>query len=241
MQRIVHPELLVGLPVTDPRAIRSRADLRRVNFIMGNASIRARALRRHHDERDFRSRPLRLVELGAGDGAVLLPLARAWSARGVTAEVTLLDRQNLLSAETHRAFSALRWPVISVTTDVLTWLKRPAPVVDVMFANLFLHEFPDQKLGALLRLAAPRTNLFIACEPRRSPLALIGSHLLGLLGCSRVTRHDGVVSARAGFAGTEISTHWPRTGGWELSEQPAGWFSHRFIAKRNSAAPDSST
>jgi len=241
MRRVVKPELLGGLPATDPRALRVRADLRRVNFIMGNVGIRSRALRRHHDENDFRSRPLRLVELGGGDGAVLLPLARHWSAHGVAAEVTLLDRQNLLSAETQLAFTALRWPVTSVATDVFTWLEQPAPAVDVMFANLFLHEFPDQPLGALLRLAARRTNLFIACEPRRSPLTLVGCHLLGLLGCSRLTRHDGVLSVHAGFSGTELSTHWPRGPGWELSEGPAGWFSHRFIANRTAAARSCST
>lgn len=232
MARIVKPELLMGLPAVDPRALRSRADLRRVNFVMGNVGIRSRALRQHHNESDFCARPLRLVELGGGDGAVLLPLARAWSARGVAAEVTLVDCQNLLSAETHHAFTALRWPVTSVAMDVFRWLDQPAPAVDVIFANLFLHEFPDQRLKALLRLAARRTNLFIACEPRRSPLTLVGAHLLGLLCCSRITRHDGVLSAHAGFAKAELSAHWPRGAGWELSEQPAGWFSHRFIAKR---------
>lgn len=241
MRRVVKQELLVGLPATDPRTLRARTDLRRVNFIMGNVGIRSRALRRHHDETDFRSRPLRLVELGGGDGAVLLPLARFCSARGVAGEVTLLDRHNLLSAETHHAFTALRWPVTSVATDVFTWLDQPAPAVDVMFATLFLHEFPEQSLGALLRLAALRTNLFIACEPRRSPLTLVGSHLLGLLGCSRLTRHDGILSAHTDFAATELSAHWPRVAGWELSEQPAGWFSHRSIAKRTVAARSGST
>ena len=46
MRRIVEPELLDGLPREDPRAIRSRRDLRRVNVLMRNHSVMADALRR---------------------------------------------------------------------------------------------------------------------------------------------------------------------------------------------------
>lgn len=234
MQRVVNPELLDQLAPADPRAIGSRADLRRVNFIMGHAGIRWRALRRHHREFDFHTRPLRLVELGAGDGTLLLRLARSWSARDVRATVTLLDRQDLVAAETHRDFAALHWSVTTVTTDVFAWLEQPDHSVDVMFANLFLHELPNQTLGRLLQLAALRTNLFIACEPRRSRLTLAAARLLGLLGCNRISRHDGIVSVHAGFADHELSALWPADHDWELREQPVGWFSHGFVAKRNS-------
>lgn len=237
MQRIVNPELLDQLSPTDPRALGSRADLRRVNLIMGHAGIRLRALRRHYHELDFRTRPLRLVELGAGDGTLLLRLARGWSARGVRAMVTLLDRQNFVSAETHRAFAALHWSVTHVATDMFKWLEQPAPTVDVMFANLFLHELPEQSLRTLFKLAAERTDLFIACEPRRSPLTLAAARLLGLIGCNRISRHDGIVSVHAGFADHELSTLWSADHGWELREQPVGWISHGFVAKRNSGVP----
>jgi hypothetical protein len=171
--------------------------------------------------------------LGAGDGTFLLRLARRLAALGVRAEATLLDRQNLVAAETCRAFTALKWSVESVAKDVFAWLDQPFPASDMVFANLFLHHFPDQSLRTLLRRAAVRTNLFIACEPRRSPLALKVSRWLGLIGCNEVTRHDAVVSVRAGFAGQELSALWPADNQWQLNEQRAGVFSHCFIAKRN--------
>jgi hypothetical protein len=232
MHRVVHPELLPQLPPADPRARRARADLRRVNFLMGHAGIRSRVLRRHYDESDFRARPLRWIEIGAGDGVLLLPLARSWAARGGTAEVTLLDRQNFVSAETLRTFTALRWCVTNVATDVFSALEQPGPVVDVMGANLFLHEFPAPALRALLRLVAARTNLFIACEPRRSRVTLLAARLLGLVGCNQISRHDGVVSVHAGFTGNELSALWPADSEWELCEQSLGCFSHGFVAKR---------
>jgi hypothetical protein len=55
---------------------------------------------------------------------------------------------------------------------------------------------------------------------------------LWAIGCGPVTRHDARLSIQAGFAGNELSELWPEKQGWRLSEQPAGWFSHLFIARR---------
>lgn len=233
MRRVVETELLDDLPSADPRAVGSRADLRRLNFLMGHAAILSRALRDTLAAASFRSRPLRLVELGAGDGTLLLRIARRWRMPGVTVQALLLDRQSLVSKETRRAFTALSWSIESVATDVFTWLEQSAPAADVMLANLFLHHFPDEGLRALLGLAAARTNVFIACEPRRSPLALAAARLLGFIGCNAITRHDALVSVRAGFAGRELSALWPVETQWVSSERPAGLFSHGFVAKRH--------
>jgi hypothetical protein len=233
MCRVVEPELLDDLPPADPRAVGSRADLRRLNSILGHDDILSRAFHHNLDKAVSRSRPLHLVELGAGDGTLLLRLARRVSQSGLAARVTLLDRQNIVSPETRRAFAALNWSVESVANDVFAWLEQPFPVVDMMIANLFLHHFSDELLKALLRLAAVRTNLFIACEPRRSSFALTASRLLHLIRCNVITRHDAVVSVRAGFVGRELSALWPADNLWQLGEQSAGWFSHCFIAKRN--------
>jgi hypothetical protein len=233
MRRVVEPELLDALPPADPTAVGSRADLRRLNLTMGHAGILSRACRRHLDEKVVRSQPLRVAELGAGDGTLLLRIAQNLSAQGMAAEATLIDRQDLVSAETRGAFAALHWSTESVVADVFTWMESSSPAVDVMLANLFLHHFPDKTLGELLRRAAARTSLFIACEPRRSPLALAAARLLWFMGCNRVTRHDAVVSVRAGFVGRELSALWPADGAWEPSEQGAGLFGHCFVAKRH--------
>jgi hypothetical protein len=47
-----------------------------------------------------------------------------------------------------------------------------------------------------------------------------------------VTRHDAVLSVRAGFAGRELSALWPSADGWKLEERRAGLFSHLFVAHR---------
>ena len=231
--RDVQLEQLDGLSPGDPAAIRSRGDLRRLNRIMGNPGILARALLRQSAATPACPVRLRLLDLGSGDGTALLHVAKILGPAGVTAEATLLDRLDLVTPETHRAFTALGWNVKVVAADAGPWLGGLQAPHDVVVANLFLHHFPDRALADLLRAAASVSRLFIACEPRRSAAALATSRLVGLIGCNGVTRHDAVASVRAGFVGSELTALWPSVPKWALYEDSAGLFSHRFIARRN--------
>jgi len=224
--RVLVPELLDQLPANAPAAVRSRRDLRRVNWFMRNAALIAAAGRRHWPG----APPRRLVDLGAGDGALARALetrlARHWPA--VT--VTLVDRAALAVPPATGA-----WQVEAVRADATGWLAAAPPdSVDVLVTNLFLHHFADDELRVVLAGIARAARLFIACEPRRSGRALAGCRLLGLIGCNRVTRHDARASVRAGFAGRELSGLWPVAARWELRERPAGLFSHLFVARRRS-------
>jgi hypothetical protein len=148
--------------------------------------------------------------------------------------LTLVDRLQLLAPETIEAFARLGWHGENVTSDVFDWLRTKSDEsVDVIVANLFLHHFSAEELREMLRLCAERTQLFVAVEPRRAAIPLTFSKLLWAIGCNSVTRHDAVVSVRAGFAGKEISQLWPSYSRWELVECPAGLFSHLFVASRN--------
>ncbi len=233
MQRLVATELLDHLPPTDSQATGSRADLRRLNIIMGHAGILSHAFFNIYEEFQIHTRPLRVLELGAGDGTLLMELARRWSARGVMAHITLLDRQSLVADTTRQAIQAVGWSVETVAAEACAWLEASDSVFDVILVNLFLHHFEDGPLAALLQMVAKRTHHFLACEPRRSIRALAASKLIGLLGCNGVTRHDAVASVRAGFVGQQISALWPSGLEWEVHEYTAGWFSHGFTAHRH--------
>lgn len=224
--RLVEPEWLDTLPADDARAIRSRRDLARVNALMANAGIVARELRA-----GLAPRAARIAEIGSGDGAFALRVARRL--REHAGSITLLDRASAPGASCLAAFRFAGWTPEPVAADVFDWLRDPAtPRYDAIFANLFLHHFERPQLALLLRLAAARTRLFVACEPRRSRTALAGSRLLGLVGCNDVTRHDAVVSVRAGFSGEEISELWSAPGEWHLEEGRRSIFSHGFSAER---------
>ena len=229
MKREVKRELLDELPAGDRRAIGSRRDLQKVNAWMGHAHIMVRALAGAFSDRS----PGSLVELGAGDGTLLLRLAKSIAPRWKPLRVVLVDRQPLLSPRTKAEFEALSWHVESLEMDVFDWLQRPHPEPsDVTIANLFLHHFSEDDLRRLLWHAAHQTRFFLACEPQRVNFSLYAAALLRFIGCNDVSRHDAKISVRAGFAENELSALWPASKGWRLMERQAGLFSHCFMAQR---------
>jgi hypothetical protein len=289
MKRIVQSELLDTLSPDDPRAVRSRRDLHRINAWMGNHEIMTRILENNWNE--FASR--QITELGAGDAKFLLSVAQKIKVGQASSlsnspgvKAILLDRQKIVSAETLAAFAPCGWRAEAVVADVFNWPAHPAiapdfslaspkggegwgeeaPMIpaqipspqpsprsgverelgmvpecilnwpqmegEVVIANLFLHHFEDARLAELLHLISQRARLFIALEPRRAHWPLFCSRLLWVIGCNGVTRHDAVVSVRAGFSGRELSSLWPDKTNWQLTEQSAGAFSHLFIARK---------
>jgi hypothetical protein len=223
MSRIVKPEILDSLPPDDFRAIRSRRDLRRVNRWMRNHTIMAKALKEN-----FSTAPKQITEIGAGDGNFLLSVAQKLNWRNMNA--TLLDQQKIVSDETLAAFSDFNWRAQAIVADVFDWNGT----AEIVVANLFLHHFENPKLAKLLQQISQHVKLFVAVEPHRFYFPFPCAQSLRLIGCSNITIHDAEASIRAGFVREEISGLWPDKKNWQLTERRAGFFSHLFVAKKNS-------
>ena len=236
LPRTVVAETLDGLAESDPAAVRSRRDLQRIHRFMGTRGILAGALLRLAASRPPGT-PLRLLELGAGDGSLMLGVAAKLQARWPPVHITLLDRQNLVTRATLDGYARLGWAAQSRVADVFDWAeggRRNSARWDVIVTSLFLHHFDGPGLAMLLAAIESRTRRFMACEPRRARLALAGSFLVGAIGANAVTRHDAVLSVRAGFHGSELSGLWPgHRSFWTLREYSAGLFSHCFLAERS--------
>lgn len=230
--RIVVPELLDELSPTDPRARRSRRDLRRVHRAMASLSILKHAIRRLR----LAVPPRRILELGAGDGSLMLRLARTMNPPWQNVSLTLLDRHDLVSGATREAYQALGWQLTVLRKDALDWAAEAgAEPVDLCVASLFLHHFDGQMLTLLMHGIQVNAAAVVACEPRRSLLARAGSELVGLLGANQVTRKDAVKSVAAGFSARELTALWPDVNdAWVCEEYPALLFTHCFIGVRKS-------
>lgn len=225
-ERRVEPEILDGLSPDDPAAIRSRQDLRRINWITAQASL----MQSGFAARDSSAPPRSLVDLGSGDGTFMLAVARGLARRWSGVEVTLVDQQGRPSAATIGGFEQLGWKVRPVVAEVTEFLCR-GERFDAAVANLFLHHFEGAALAQILRMIASSTEFFVACEPKRARLPLLAGRLVWFIGSGPVTRHDAVASVRAGFSRKELSALWPAIG-WRIDERRAGLFTHRFVASR---------
>ncbi len=244
MPRVVAAEALDGLSQDDPGAIRSRRDLRRVHRAMGTRRIILRALKAMKLAR-LEVEPLRVLEIGAGDGSLMLAVAQALPSTWPKVALTLLDRQALATPATVASYLSVGWTVMTEVGDVLDWAAgvTPTPPVDapqrwdLIVANLFLHHFEGNQLDRLMQAIAQKTDRLLACEPRRDWLALAGSHLTGVIGANAVTREDAVLSVHAGFNGQELSAMWTEhSEPWRIQEYAAGLFSHCFCAERMGVA-----
>jgi hypothetical protein len=234
LPRSVEPEWLDDLPASDRRAIRSRRDLKRVNRFMLQAGIMTRILAEGCRDR----RPRAILELGAGDGTFMLTVARRLAPRWPGVSLKLLDRQCIVSDATLKQFHALGWQAEPVRSDAFDFLAAARQgSASVVTANLFLHHFQRDGLARLLAGIERVADVFAACEPARAGTALVASRLLWAIGCNDVSRHDAVVSVRAGFRDKELSELWPNKEAWELREGTALPFTHGFLARRRHAGP----
>jgi hypothetical protein len=181
--RTVIPEILDHLPADDPEALRSRRDLRRINFLMGNERWICRTVEKH-----AASTLKGIVEIGAGDGILSGKFAERFPDTGVTA-YDLAPRPVGLPQR-------VGWKQGDI------FAAPPPEATGVLVANLFLHHFEGEALNLLGRWME-NFELLVFCEPDRAHLP----HALGALihpFINRVTRHDMHVSITAGFATGEI-------------------------------------
>ena len=229
MKRVLTPEWIDLLPADDPRVVRSRRDILRLNRINHSDVLMARLLRRVAGNQP----PQTITDLGSGDGLFMLHVARRLARHWRGVNVRIVDTQPAVGSETLAAFAQLGWPVEVVKADVSTatdWSRNGER--HFYIANLFLHHFTDEQLRGMFRHLAECAGSFVAIEPVRGHAQHFVSRWLWLLGCGAATRHDGPASVQAGFCGQELSALWPSDHEWRLNEGNVGPFSHTLAATR---------
>jgi 2-polyprenyl-3-methyl-5-hydroxy-6-metoxy-1,4-benzoquinol methylase len=182
VERVVKPEILDSLDAADPAAIRSRRDLRLINWFMRGEPWILQQL----SEFDNLSK---VVEIGAGDGHLASLVKKKFPNVEVIA-VDLLDRPVGISKE-------------------IQWRSEDALISDcydsdtVVIANLFIHHLDEDGLWNLGEKMSNCRGL-ITSEPHRYWFSKLLGYLIFPF-VNRVTRHDMIVSIEAGFRFGELA------------------------------------
>ncbi len=212
MQRVVEPEIIDELPPGHPDVVRSRIDLKVINFLMGNERWLARRIAAFPAAREKG-----VVEIGAGEGTLLARLARRYPSIPLTA-CDLAPRPPGLE-------EGIAWD----QRDVFECLASVSG--GILAANLFLHHFEN---GDLERFRPYLGKFDVICfnEPYRTRQTMTDAgFLLPFVG--RATKHDMIVSIRAGFLPGELPERLGlNTGEWRVREETSWRGGLRMLASR---------
>ncbi|MDF1860962.1 MAG: hypothetical protein P1U87_12165 [Verrucomicrobiales bacterium] len=209
-ERIVIEEILDSLPEDDPRAIRSRRDLRLINAVMGNYRWIKRQLRRQPDISSW-------TEIGAGSGE-LGKRVKGASIRGVD----FLSRPDSWPKD---------WPWHEGDLFGFFEQKDPSSRPEGLLANLFLHHFEEDSLRVLGGHINEQFSCLVISEPARYS---IFKHLSAVFFpfVNEVTQHDMVVSIGAGFRQGELPEALGLDADWQIHETVSLLGAYRMTAWR---------
>jgi hypothetical protein len=211
LDRVIVPEILDSLDPSDPRALRSRSDLRLIDFFLGNSRWIVEQLEKQDPA------PARILELGAGEGELCRRINASLPSSSVTG-LDLIGRPANLSAD-------IDW----ISGDFFDTL--PATNADTCVGSLILHHFSDRALRELgSRMKSFRCLAF--CEPLRGRAPLFFSTVSSLF-MGEVTQHDMPASIRAGFRLGELPALLGLDSGvWKINESSLWRGSLRLLVSR---------
>ncbi|MDE3178684.1 MAG: methyltransferase domain-containing protein [Acidobacteriota bacterium] len=145
--------------------------------------------------------PIRVLDVGTGDGRLAARLQRELASLNFKAEFTVLDRQLI-----HLRGDGSHGPAIHrVAGDVLSLPFRPGSF-EVVMCNLFLHHFSGEAATRLLRsLAAAAGEAVIVNDLDRRWLPYLLIRFAPLIARNRISRLDGAASVRQAYTRGEMA------------------------------------
>jgi ubiquinone/menaquinone biosynthesis C-methylase UbiE len=205
MQRVDAPEILDSADCPPEEVVATLKTLDHINRWFGGVATTQKMVERVSSATGMKS--LSLLEVAAGSGKVPEIVAQRLAHRGITLEVTLLDRlHSHLPPNEHPSKNANTQNLHSLAADALA-LPLAAETFDLVSCNLFAHHLNAQELAQFMResLRVCRRAVLIN-DLIRHPLHLALVYASHPLMGSRVAWLDGLTSVRRAYTPSEIRT-----------------------------------
>jgi ubiquinone/menaquinone biosynthesis C-methylase UbiE len=194
MERIPSPELLDGDRGTAEEIAASLADLWFINRAFGGVSTAEHLISRL--AKDGSLTRISLLEVASGSGEVPKAVRKRLQRRGITLDITFLDRsrKHLNGSRNSIAADALALPFHNGSFDLVS-------------STLFVHHLMPDALGQFVSEALRVCRVAVVINDLiRNPLHLALVYAGLPLFRSRITRHDAIASVRQAYTEQEMRT-----------------------------------
>ncbi len=195
--RAIADELMDATDLDAASYARVLTDLARVNAL----TLARRPTLNFLSRLQRQSRPLRILDVGFGDGDMLRAIARWAARRRIAVELIGVDL-NPNSAPTARAATPLALPITYHTGDYADFAD-----VDIIISSLVAHHMSHNELITFLRFMEAHAKLgWFVNDLHRHRVAYWGFPLLArLISAHWIVRHDGQLSIARSYRQHE----WP--------------------------------
>lgn len=227
--RLEAAELMDDRTIGGAELMEALRQLRWINRLLGGAWPVREGVRRLWAQAGC-PRHLSILDVGAGSGDVNRVLLRWADQQALDLRITLID----IHPETCTAAAAYYQDEPRVQVRQGDLFDLAPNQADIVTASLFLHHFTDAQLPAACAalLGAARIGVVIN-DLHRHPVAWIGIRLATwLLSRNRMIRHDGPLSVRRGFQGTDFARLRSVPGMFSLTYAWRPFFRYLVIVRR---------
>jgi 2-polyprenyl-3-methyl-5-hydroxy-6-metoxy-1,4-benzoquinol methylase len=153
-----------------------------------------------------REKPVRIVDLGCGNGDMLRQLQRFGVKSGYQFELIGIDanRDSIAYAEELSASMAnLSFKTLNIFSEEFEELEY-----DIAIATLFMHHFSDREITKLVSDIKAKSRMGVLINDlHRSEMAYALFWLLSLFFRNKVARNDGLVSIRKAFRRSDLEKY----------------------------------
>ncbi len=203
MKRLTQPELLDDRDVDTAELTVNLADIARLNRLTGTTAALCRAvLPLLVNGQTANQQSALIVDVGTGAADFPRMMQNYAKQHGKAVHVIGSDLHSGVLRYVQRTDPGL--PIVQLDAVHLPFADRS---VDVLTCAQTIHHLPPALIGALLIEFARVSRIgFVVLDLERSRLAAITIHALTLmLSRSRLSRHDGPLSARRAYRGAEFA------------------------------------
>lgn len=192
MRRVVTQEILDSPDCPPAEIEKSLRDLSRINRRFGGVATTRKLIERVAATTG--KKQFSLLEVAAGHGEVPMVAARQLARRGITLDITLLDRMHSHLLPGNR----------SVVADALA-LPFPDNSFDLVSSSLFVHHLEPAEVAQFVNEALHVSRVAVLINDLiRHPLHLALVYAGWPLMRSHVSRVDGVASVRRAYTAQEM-------------------------------------